>query len=331
MSLRLEEFSRLFFWGFEGPAMTVDLQKAFKSIPPCGVILFRRNITSVDQVMRLNAALKKQSRSPLWIGVDEEGGRVRRLPYPFPEFPPAATWGVWARKSGSLKILKDAGYLLGGSLKEVGFNLDFAPVLDVHSNPLNPIIGNRAFSTSPQEVAKFALAFHEGMTRSGIQTCGKHFPGHGDTFQDSHLELPVVKRSRATLNKVELFPFKQLILKGISMLMTAHVVYPEWDKKNPATFSHKILYDILIKIMKYKGIIISDDLMMKAVAKDYDLATSSLLALEAGVDIPLICEGMEKGEGIVEKVYREVSKSPVLLEKAKSALHKISHFQKKLV
>ncbi|QQR79954.1 MAG: hypothetical protein IPJ69_11505 [Deltaproteobacteria bacterium] len=160
------------------------------------------------------------------------------------------------------------------------------------------------------------MAFAEGLQKAGIVTCGKHFPGHGDTHQDSHLTLPTVKRSKSVLEKVELFPFRQAIQKKIPMLMTAHVVFPALDPKNPATLSKKILTDLLRKKWKYNGVIISDDFEMKAISEKYSHAEACVLSLEAGVDMLLICRGGEQGLETVEKVYAEVQKSPFLKSQA---------------
>jgi beta-N-acetylhexosaminidase len=220
------------------------------------------------------------------------------------------------------------GRVLGRELKGVGVNLDFAPVLDVNSNPKNPIIGDRAFSDDPHIAAKVALAFAEGLKREGVLVCGKHFPGHGDTATDSHLTLPRVKRSRGVLEKVELLPFRKAIAVRLPMLMTAHVVYDHLDPKLPATLSPMILKDLLRKRMGFKGVVVSDDLQMKAVSKSYAPDEAAVLSLEAGVDLLLICEGFEKiGPAVMEKTSRAVAKSPVLKARVEESLKRIGHLK----
>ena len=328
----LQSLSRLFFWGLEGTALKPSQKSFLKKYPPAGIILFKKNLESYTQIRRLNESIQKTQKSPIWIGVDEEGGRVSRLPPPFVKYPPAAFWGWLYEKDPSL--VRRMGRLLGGELLSLGFNLDFAPVLDVHSNPANPIIGDRAFSTDPHQAADVALAFLDGMRRSGIVACGKHFPGHGDTKTDSHLTLPRVTKSQSSLEKIELSPFQQAIRVGIPMLMTAHVVYTAWDKKHPATHSSVILEDILRKKLGFRGVIISDDLKMKAVSNRHSLVESSLRSLEAGVDILLICEdplsSLDSGVEVIAHVAREIQSSSFLQKRLKESLRRVEVLRKKL-
>lgn len=327
--MKLQEFSRLFMWGFEGIELQSDFTHLLEKAPPAGVILFKRNIVSLEQVQVLNRLLQKKNKS-LLIAVDQEGGRVARLTAPFPTYPPGATWGFLFEKGKNKKMIVEAGFLLGRELKKLGFNLDFAPVLDVNSNPHNPIIGDRAFSNDPKIVAQAALAFAAGLQKAGVIPCGKHFPGHGDTAQDSHLVLPTVDRSSSVLNRVELFPFREAVQKKIPMLMTAHVIFKALDTERPATLSSRILTDILRKKWRYQGVIISDDFEMKAIAETYSTEEACVLALEAGVDMLLICRGGEKGLAVVEKVYREVQKSPFLQSRAQESYIRIMKLLKLL-
>jgi beta-N-acetylhexosaminidase len=200
--------------------------------------------------------------------------------------------------------------------------------LDVNSNPKNPVIGDRAFSEDPKTAAIAALAFAEGLRREGILVCGKHFPGHGDTETDSHLTLPRVRRGRKGLEAIELLPFRKAIQAKIPMLMTAHVVYPALDPKLPATLSPRILQDLLRRRMGFRGVVVSDDLQMKAVSKKYAPEEAAVLALAAGVDLWLVCEGFEKiGPSVMEKTAREVAKSPVLRRRLAESLKRVLHLR----
>lgn len=327
MSL-FQKLSRLFFWGFEGTALSPEIKNLFKLCPPAGVVLFKRNIESLDQVKRFNWSLKelgkKLASHKIFISVDQEGGRVGRLPPPFPQYPPAETWGEFFDEGKNKGLVFEAGYFLGSELRKAGFNTDFAPILDVNSNPQNPIIGDRAFSRDPKIAAEAAIAFYQGMKKAGIVACGKHFPGHGDTNQDSHLALPRVKRSWESLKKIELVPFREAIKFRMPMLMTAHVVYSALDPKKPATLSKKILTGLLRKEMGFQGVLISDDLKMKAVSEKYTVEESALLSLEAGVDLILICRGGEMGPEIVQKVFREVQKSSALRKRVDESYQRVS-------
>ncbi len=314
-----KKISQLFVWGFEGTQITPELKKLLKKYPPAGLILFKRNIEDLYQIKGLIRELQSLSQTPLLIGIDEEGGRVRRLPEPFIQFPPAAFWGKLLKEQKDKQLIFDMGHCLAHELLSLGINTDFAPVLDVNSNSKNPIIGDRAFSENPKLVAEAAVSFYLGMKKAGVIACGKHFPGHGDTKTDSHLELPRVNRTRPSLQKIELPPFDRAIQKGIPMLMTAHVVYRAWDSKNPATLSSKILRGLLRKKMGFKGVIISDDLGMKAVSQKYSILESSLLSLQAGVNLLLVCRGGEGGGEVVEKFLQKTDSSliPVIEESLK--------------
>ena len=299
MNFFMEKISRLFVWGFEGTRVSCPLRSLFRHYPPGGLILFKRNLESPKQIRVLTKELQALSHEPLLIGIDQEGGRVSRLPEPFTQLPPAAVWGRIYEMEKDPKVIFRVGRYLAQELLSVGINTDFAPVLDVNSNPKNPIIGDRAFSDNPKIAAQAAGAFYLGMKREGVVTCGKHFPGHGDTKTDSHLTLPRVTKDLRSLQRVELFPFREAIKKAMPMLMTAHVVYDAWDKRNPATLSRAILHDLLRRKMGFRGVVVSDDLQMKAISKKYSLVEASLSALRAAVDLLLICRDGEKGGEVI--------------------------------
>ncbi len=328
MKRNFEEVAKLFVWGFDGTSVSSRRKALLRAHPVAGVILFKRNIETLDGMKSLNRDLKKIGGRRFLIAIDEEGGRVSRLPPIALKFPPAAFWGKFYEREKDLRLVTRMGRLLGRELKAVGVNLDFAPVLDVNSNPKNPVIGDRAFSSDPKTAAMVALAFAEGLRREGILTCGKHFPGHGDTETDSHVTLPKVRRGRAGLERIELLPFRKAVAARIPMLMTAHVVYSALDPKLPATLSPRILQDLLRKKMGYRGVVISDDLQMKAVSQKYAPDEAAVLALAAGCDLLLVCEGFEKiGASVMEKTAREVAKSPVLRRRLAESLKRIAHLR----
>lgn len=324
-----KEISQLFVWGFEGSTVTPSLRSLLKNYPPAGLILFKRNIESPRQIRSLTKGLQRFSRAPLLIGIDQEGGRVSRLPPPFTQLPPAFVWGDLAKTEGDTKTIEWVARHLARELLSVGINTNFAPVLDLNSNPRNPIIGDRAFSSDPKIGALAATAFFLGMQGEGVIACGKHFPGHGDTKTDSHLVLPRVKKDRRSLERVELIPFRLAIQKGIPMLMTAHVVYESLDQKNPATLSSIVLHDLLRKIMKFQGVVISDDLQMKAISRKYSLVEACLLALEAGVDLLMICKGGEEGEGLFSKILKVIEVDRPLQRLVEVSLRRVVFLKKK--
>src|SRR4029077_1702020 len=191
---------------------------------------------------------------------------------------------------GDVARTQAVGRALGEELAAVGVGWNFAPVLDVHTNPDNPVIGNRAFGTSADAVARQALAFWRGLRGSGLVGCGKHFPGHGDTRTDSHHDLPVVEHDLDRLRRVELAPFVAAARAGVEAFMTAHVLYPALDPDRPATLSRRIATDILRGELGFRGVLVSDDLGMKAVADRYPIEELAVRAIEAGVDHLLVRE-----------------------------------------
>jgi beta-N-acetylhexosaminidase len=265
-----------------------------------GVILFKRNIESKEQLSELNREIQSLRKgNPPFISVDHEGGRVFRLPPPFTQIPSA-------RQIGRENKAYETGRLMGKELREVGFNLNYTPVLDVDTNPDNPIIGDRSFSSEPQEVSRNALDLIRGLREEGVIPCGKHFPGHGDTSLDSHLQLPVVDSPLSRLEKIELVPFQSAIADGIEMLMTAHVLYPRVDSEYPATLSREILTGILRERLGYEGVVISDDLLMKAVSDRYGVSEAAKLFLSAGGDLVLICRSEEEQAETLEKLVKMI-------------------------
>jgi len=277
---------QLFSVGFEGTAAPSNLVTRIADGEVGAVMLFRPNIESPAQVAGLVGRLRSVVREGpgLVVSVDQEGGRVQRLKSPLTEWP---AMGVVGREL-DLSRIELLGRFLGDELAALGIGWNLAPVLDVHTNPANPVIGDRAFASDPKVAAAAAIAFWQGLRKAGVAGCGKHFPGHGDTHVDSHLELPTVEHDDDRLRSVELAPFVAAIDAGFEALMTAHVVYPAWDPGVPATLSKRILSGILREEFGFKGLLVSDDLQMKAVADRYETRELIIEALMAGVDHFLI-------------------------------------------
>ncbi len=319
-----QQIGQMIISGFHGTTITPETEDLIRNRNIGGLILFGRNFESPNQLYHLikdlqSLALSSNPEWPLFISVDQEGGRVARLKSPFTDYPPLCCLGEAQSESLTIRFAK----ALAIELLEVGINMDYAPVLDVHTNPKNPVIGDRAFSSSPYETAKLGNAFIQGFRQAGIIPVGKHFPGHGDTHLDSHLDLPYVNRSKEVLENVELIPFKETIEKGLDVLMTAHVVYSQWDEENPATFSKTILQNILRKQLGFKGIIISDDLEMKAVEKYFPLDSIPRLGLEAGLDIFLVCHNLDKVKELQDLIVKSVDAGKVTHKRIEESLTRI--------
>jgi beta-N-acetylhexosaminidase len=301
--------------GFAGPELDAQLERALREERRAGVILFRRNIESLEQVRALTARIAAVAAgTPPFIAVDQEGGRVERLKAPFPELPPMRELA----RQGDESLVHEAGRRIGAALRALGFNLDFAPVLDVDSNPANPIIGDRAFSSDPGEVARLAGAFAAGLADGGVLSCGKHFPGHGDTEKDSHLDLPMVRHDEARLRAVEIPPFAALA-KTLPTLMSAHVVYEALDPGVPATLSRRIATELLRGELGFAGVLFSDDLEMRALADRYSVEESAVGAIAAGCDVLLVCKDPELTERAHEALCREAERSPAFRARCEEA------------
>jgi beta-N-acetylhexosaminidase len=274
--------------GFDGETLPDDMARAVRAGHRGGVILFKRNLPSIAAAHELCLALVDVSPDelPLFIGVDEEGGRVRRLPPPFLELPPMRRLG----EHGDPDLVRQAAKMLGAELAAIGFSIDFAPVLDVDSNPKNPVIGDRAFSSDPEVVARLGRKFALGLDDAGVMACGKHFPGHGDTNKDSHVDLPFVSHGKERLYAVELVPFRAASHAKLAALMTAHVVYEELDPGVPATLSRKIMTQLLRTELGFGGVLFSDDLEMRAIADHVGIEQAAVAAIAAGCDALLVCK-----------------------------------------
>jgi beta-N-acetylhexosaminidase len=246
-----------------------------------GVCLFRKNLQDAKQLRRLTADLREAMGPLALIGIDQEGGSVARITF-LPQAPSAMALGAIAEE----KMAFEVGAAVSRGLRSMGINWNFAPVIDVNNNPANPVIAERSFGANPDHVARLAGAWMRGALHEGVACCVKHFPGHGDTHMDSHHALPTVHKTLEELESLELRPFRALAELAPAM-MTAHIVYPQIDPEHPATLSSKVLDGILRQSIGYRGVVITDALMMKAVHDRYGHARSSVMALQAGADMVL--------------------------------------------
>lgn len=314
----LKTLGENFIVGLSGTELTSLEKSQLAELRPAGLIIFKHNISkSTDWQEKLGSLIDQvkdiTKRDKLIVSIDHEGGLVHRLPAPTTHFCEARDYACEASKVGTT---------MGRELRSLGFNLNFAPVLDIHSEEKNPIIGKRAFGTTASEVIKASLEFKRALEKEGVLACGKHFPGHGATTCDSHLELPVLSISKGALMKRELAPFKAFIQDGGKMIMSAHILFPELDKKYPATLSKTILTELLRKELGFSGCIITDDLEMKALSK-YTRKEIGTLALNAGADLLLVANAYDKeilshavemAEGVMENVKAGVINKNIIKE-----------------
>ncbi len=314
LSLR-EKIAQMLLVGFRGLSLDSEskLVNDIFDYGCGGVILFNkdvpskqdiRNIHSPAQVQKLTAQLQERSRSPLFIAIDQEGGRVARLnpQNGFPNTPSHKELG----EQDSLPTTRSRAMEIAGMLSIAGINLNLAPCVDVNVNPLNPVIGGlgRSFSSAPNIVALHAAQYIQGHHDFNIACSLKHFPGHGSSLDDSHLGLVDVSN---TWQPLELEPYRRLISENLAdSIMTAHVFNQQLDPDFPATLSDKVINDLLRNKLGYNGVVISDDLQMQAIAKYYDLETVLERSVSAGVDILLFGNNSVYDESIVERAVSTV-------------------------
>jgi beta-N-acetylhexosaminidase len=315
---------QLFMVGIPGPALDPGTEAFLREYTPGGVILFKRNARTAAQIRRLTAAVRALGAGPPpLLAIDHEGGRVDRLPRPFTHFPAAAQVAL----AGGAQAAREVGRAMGRELAAVGIDLDFAPVLDVATNPRNRVVGDRAFGATPGAVARCGVAFARGLLDAGVVPCGKHFPGHGHTTGDSHLVLPRDRRPRRELVAGNLPPFEAAIRARLPALMTSHVVYPALDDR-PATLSRAICHDLLRRRLGFTGTLFSDDLEMQAVARRRRPERTAVAALAAGCDMLLVCASLDLAARCIESVARALTRGRLAPPDAVRSLARIERLRR---
>ena len=304
--------------GFPGETIPDELRAVAREYDLGGIILFGRNVEAPEQVSELAHDSQAMSHElPLWVSIDQEGGRVARLGEPFTVWPPMCTLG----RSGEVELAKRFSRALARELRAVGVSLDYAPVLDVHSNAQNPVIGDRALSDAADDVARLGSAIIRGLQDEGVAACGKHFPGHGDTSADSHHELPVVEHPPERIREVELIPFQAAVASDVAMIMTAHVLYPALDEECPATLSRPIVTDMLRHELGFAGLVATDDLSMQAITGHGSVEDACVSAVAAGCDLLLLCApDVEQQVRAVEALIRAVESEVIPVARIEDAM-----------
>ncbi len=296
-SLTDAAIARLFTVGFHGTSPSRELE-ALLDRGVGGVILFARNVDTPEQVLDLTRSIKRRAGRPVFVGVDQEGGRVRRLRSGFTDVPAMRSLGL----TGDAALARGVGQLLGRELRAVGIDVNFAPVVDVDTNPNNPVIGDRSLNSEAGVVAELGAALVEGLQGAGVAACAKHFPGHGDTEQDSHATLPRLAHGLERIERVELVPFARVVDAGVASIMTAHVLIDALDAEHPATLSQAVLSDLLRRRSRFDGVVFSDDLEMAAIAGRCEPGVAAVRALQAGVDNLLVCHSSIVAHAMIDAV-----------------------------
>ncbi|MBD2270183.1 beta-N-acetylhexosaminidase [Anabaena sp. FACHB-1391] len=287
--------------GISGTTLNDDDKRVLNELKPIGVIFFGKNFLDgvpytiwLENFKNLIDEIRQYTeRDFMFTTLDHEGGRVVRTPLPITRFPHA-----YLLQSHAFEVAKATAR----ELKSLGINLSWSPVADIFSNPQNPIIGPRAFGITPEKTSQCVREYYRGLREEGILGCAKHFPGHGDTSTDSHLELPILNLSWEDLRNRELIPFQTLIQAQIPLIMTAHILFPQIDPQVPATLSKIILNDILREELGFQGVIVSDDLDMKAVSEMFMKTGTVARAFDAGCDLFIVSRNINSSS--LERTYK---------------------------
>ncbi|MEG0440881.1 MAG: beta-N-acetylhexosaminidase [Oscillospiraceae bacterium] len=290
-----QKVSQLLVAGIEGTKVGEDGKLALSHYQVGGIILFGTNVKNAKQLVALTNRLKKLSPDiPPFLCVDEEGGKVSRMPPEVTDVPPALDMG----NRGDATLCRKLGGVLGAECAAFGFNMDFAPSLDIWSNPENTVIGTRAFGTTWDRVVQMALPVVQGISDTGVIPVVKHFPGHGDTAIDSHKALPIVTKTENQLAENELVPFQKAIDSGVPCVMVSHILLTQLDPEAPATLSYPVVTELLRQRMGFSGVVATDDLTMGALAQSYTVGEAAVLAVNAGCDLLLVCHKTENLQSV---------------------------------
>lgn len=320
---------QLIFIGLSGPTLTSDEKKFIIENNIGGVVLFPRNCISPKQIFDLCCELqslssKMKDKVPLFIGIDMEGGRIHTLKPPFTQWPALKSIG----DLDNVTVAFNFTNRMGLELASVGINLDFAPCIDVFTNPKNTVIGDRAVGSDPMLVEKYTSALIRGYLKANIINCVKHFPGHGNTLIDSHDDIPVEDCDLNRLMSCELIPFKKAFRSKADMVMTAHVHFKKIDPLWPATLSEFFLKKICKEELKFRGLIIADDLDMKALTKHYDFETIAVQAIKAGNDILMYCHNFLSPGKAIDAIIDAVAQGIIGQSEIEERYKKIVEFKK---
>ena len=321
-----EKIGQMIITGFNGSEYNDDMDRLINEYKVGGVILFARNIEDSNQMIDLTRALQENNNNlPLFISIDEEGGRVSRLPDDVEKFPSAFTIGLINNQQTAYENGKEIGY----TLKRLGINLDYAPVLDIYSNENNTVIGDRAFSKEESIVSTMGIATMKGIEDAGVIPVIKHFPGHGDTEVDSHYGLPIVYKTLEELRNFEFIPFVKAIKNGCDVIMVSHIILNEVDSSNPASLSKIVISDLLRKDLEFDKVVITDDMSMGAITSIMSIEEACIKSIEAGCDILLLGNAYEEIEQVINSIKLKLYNGEISEEQINKSVKRILELKKK--
>lgn len=323
-----EKIGQLFILGLDGYEINDNTIDLIKNKYIGGVIIYSKNVKNTNQLLDLVNSLKSVNsvnKIPLLLSIDEEGGRVSRMPDIFEDFPTNKEIGKINNKSFSYNI----GSAIAKEIKSFGFNMNFSPVLDINSNIKNPVIGDRSFGSNEIKVSELGIQTMKGIKSQNVIPVIKHFPGHGDTSVDSHIGLPKVNKNLNELKSFELIPFNEAIKNGADVVMIAHILLPNIDDKNPSSLSKDIVTNLLRNELNFKGVVITDDLTMGAIINNYTLEEASIKSLNAGTDILLVAHGYDNAINTIECIKKEVEAGRISEKRIDESVCRILSLKKK--
>lgn len=329
LSLR-QKIGQMFICGFEGTEPSEGTLELIEKYHLGGIIYFRRNIANVNQIRQLSLQLqqanKKHSDIPLLISIDQEGGMVARIDQGLTLMPGNMALGATRDVEGVFQ----AALISGKELRHLGINMNFAPCLDINNNSRNPVIGVRSYGERAELVSEMGKAAIRGYQQSGVAATAKHFPGHGDTETDSHLGLPIIKHDEQRLREMELVPFVGAIEAEVDAIMTAHVVFPAFEKSDvPATLSYSVLTGLLRNQLKFEGVIVTDCLEMKAISDKYGTDQGAVMAVEAGADLVLVSHTLDRQAGAIEALVCAVESGRISESRIDESVARILRLKQK--
>lgn len=322
-----EKIGQMLMFAFHGQEFNDEILIRIKEFHVGGLIYFGHNIKDCEQVKKLNKDIQKEAKIPLFIGVDEEGGTVQRIIEGITPFPGAMA--VSASSMSPYELCKSVAH----DLRNIGFNMNFAPVGDVNCNAKNPVINSRSFSDDPNVVSHYVIESFKGFQDGGILPTCKHYPGHGDTSVDSHVSLPTVNKTYEELINMEFVPFKKAIDNGIDGIMASHILYPSIDDKFPATLSKKIITGELKQKMGFEGIIVTDSLTMGAINQNFSVKEIVNLATNAGIDLMIFCGKADINEQreVYLSLLEEVNNGNIPMSRIDESVTKILKLKEKYI
>lgn len=320
------KLGQLFSLGYKGEEPSVEFLNLLQKYQIGGVILFSANIKTKEQLRESIKLLQEKIEVPLFVMIDQEGGRVNRITEDFPIFQSNLFYGENKDKEGVRKAYSQTAR----ELKKLGINVNLAPVVDVLTNPSNKVISDRSFGSEPVLVAELGKIAIQALKKKGVFACAKHFPGIGDILDDPHSSLPFNHNSRERFEKIDFLPFKAVISCQVDFIMSTHVISTELDSEFPATLSKKICSDILRKELDFKGVLISDDMQMKGIRNDFPLEYTCYRAFEAGHDMILISENLDEQVQVVEHFERKLIDKELDLHRLSESLDRIFSLKEKI-